>query len=400
MRAALVALLVWVSPVQAQERPQLSEAQAAAMRLADYLGDWQPAPLDASTWTADFVVAADGSGTHRSLQAAIDALPAQGRRHYIRLKPGRYREQLCVQGKAPFTLYGEPGDAAAVQIVQGHFAAEPKPAGAPANPCTPDLAASQYGTAGSATLAIFSDDVQLAHLSVVNDAMDAVREGQGYPAAVGESGGAQAVALMTEGDRLQLRDVRLLGHQDTFFVRAKPRGGPSRAWVQASLIAGDVDFIFGNGTLVISDSTVLSRAGRRVPGSGGYLLAPSTAPQQPFGILVEGSRLLAEPGVAAASIALGRAWDAGVAKGAWQPGVSPNGQALVRDSELGPHLRGWGPSTSRRPFDAATQRLHEYRNQSAVEQGPHTVDNAALNLKHQTEAIINKQQSAHGRRFD
>lgn len=370
MRAApvaLVALLILASPVQAQERPQLSEAQAAVMRPADYLGDWQPAPLEASTWTADFVVAADGSGSHRSLQAAIDALPTQGRRHYIRLKPGRYREQVCARGKAPFTLYGDAGDASAVQIVQGHYAAEPKPVGSPANACTPDLAASHYGTAGSATLAIFSDAVQLVHLSVVNDAMDAVRDGQGYPAAVGESGGAQAVALMTEGDRLQLQDVRLLGHQDTFFVRAKPGGGPARVWVRASLIAGDVDFIFGGGTLVISDSSILSRAGRRLPGSGGYLLAPSTAPQQAYGLLVENSRLLGEPGLAPASIALGRAWDAGVGHGSWQAGVSPNGQALIRDSQLGPHLRGWGPSTSRRPFDAATQRLSEYRNRPVPE---------------------------------
>nr|WP_295079563.1 pectinesterase family protein [uncultured Roseateles sp.] len=353
----------------AQDRPQLSDSQAAAMTQADYLGDWHPPALQAQHWRADFIVAADGSGSHRSLQAAIDALPAQGRRHYIQLKPGRYREQVCAHDKAPFTLYGQMGDAAAVQIVHGHFSSEPKAVGTPANRCTPDLAASQYGTAGSATLAIFSDDVQLAHLSVVNDAMDAVREGQGYPPAVGESGGAQAVALMTEGDRLQLQDVRLLGHQDTFFVRAKAQGGAARVWVQASWIAGDVDFIFGNGTLVISDSTLLSRAGRRVPGSGGYVLAPSTAPQQAYGMLVQRSRLLAEAGVAPASIALGRAWDAGVGRGAWQAGVSPNGQALIRDSLLGPHLRGWGASTSRRPFDAATQRLSEYRNQLTVDSG-------------------------------
>jgi len=97
------------------------------------------------------------------------------------------------------------------------------------------------------------------------------------------------------------------------------------------------------------------------------VLAPSTAPQQPFGMLVQRSRLLAEPSVAPASIALGRAWDAGVARGAWQAGVSPNGQALIRDSQLGPHLRGWGASTSRRPFDAASQRLGEYRNQLLLE---------------------------------
>lgn len=82
---------------------------------ADHLGDWTPAPLDPSRWTPTFVVAADGSGTHRTLQAAIDALPGKGKgsaaRSYVLVKPGTYREPLCIQDKAPFALYGagDPG---------------------------------------------------------------------------------------------------------------------------------------------------------------------------------------------------------------------------------------------------------------------------------------------------
>ena len=120
---------------------------------------------------------------------------------------------------------------------------------------------------------------------------------------------------MTEGDRIQLEDVHLLGHQDTFYVRDVADGAGDRVYVRNSVITGDVDFIFGSATLVIEQSLILSRANRRTPGSGGHVLAPSTAAKRSLGMLVHNSRLLAEPGVRAASISLGRAWDFGVAKG-------------------------------------------------------------------------------------
>ncbi len=365
---------------KAQPRPQLSEAEASRHQRADYLGDWQPQPLlDAARWPADFIVAADGSGSHRTLQAAIDAVPAAAagagtgqRRYFIRLRPGSYRETVCVHNKAPVSLYGDPADAAAVTLVEGHYSAKPKRAGIDAaNACVPNLAAATYGTSGSATLSLFSKDVQLAHLTIANDAMDGVRAGVGYPPQVGEAGGAQAVALMTRGDRLQLQDVRLLGHQDTFYAAAQDGARFSRVWIYRSLIAGDVDFVFGNAQLVIETSDILSRAGRRSPGEGGIVLAPSTAAAQPLGFLILNSRFLAEPGLVPASVALGRAWDQGVPKGTWVAGVSPNGQALVRDSQLWPHIAPWGPSTSRRPFVGSgassgeqTNRLLEYRNQT------------------------------------
>jgi pectin methylesterase-like acyl-CoA thioesterase len=367
MRAWLLLMALSAGAVIAQPRPQLSEAEAGRHQRADYLGDWQPEPLtNADHWPADFIVAADGSGSHRTLQAAIDAVPAAGagqRRYFIRLQAGIYRETVCVQDKAPVSMYGDAADAAAVTLVGNNYSAKPKRAGIDAaNACVPNLAAATYGTAGSATLSLFSDAVHVAHLTIANDAMDGVRAGVGYPPQVGEGGGAQAVALMTRGDRLQLHKVRLLGHQDTFYA-----AGPARVWVLASLIAGDVDFVFGNARLVIEDSEILSRAGRRSPGEGGIVLAPSTAAAQPLGFLILNSRFQAEPGLAPASVALGRAWDQGVAKGTWAAGLSPNGQALVRESRLGPHIAPWASSTSRRPFISSGEqanRLLEYRNQS------------------------------------
>ncbi|PIM52466.1 hypothetical protein CS062_14535 [Roseateles chitinivorans] len=336
---------------------------------AEHLGDWTPAPLDPSRWTPTFIVAADGSGTHRTLQAAIDALPGKGgsARSYVLVKPGTYREPLCIQDKAPFALYGA-GDPSEVVIVEGRYNALPKRRGEPAHRCLPLLDAETHGTPGSASVMLFSDDAQLARLTVVNDAMDGVRDGQGYPAGVGESGGAQAVALMTRGDRLQLEQVRLLGHQDTFYAEraSEDPARAARVLVRRSEIRGDVDFIFGGATLLIDDSLIVSRAGRRTPGHGGHVLAPSTPQAVANGFLVQRSRWLAEPGVAPGSVSLGRAWDRGVARGEWRASPSvPNGQALVRDNLLGAHLASWSASTSRRPFSTkgeAANRMAEVRN--------------------------------------
>jgi pectin methylesterase-like acyl-CoA thioesterase/pectate lyase len=386
------------SPATAEPaRPQMTAEGARRHTVANYLASplasplanplanprpqgptaWQP--LDEAgiaRWRAqpaDAVVAADGSGTHRTLQAALDAAPAAGtaasaRRHVIELAPGHWRERPCVRGKAPLVLRGRRDDAARTVIVGGAYAALPKPAGGAPHACLPPSPATAHGTPGSATLVLASDDVLLLDLAVANDAMDAVRDGRGYPAGAGESGGAQAVALLTQADRVQLHQVHLRGHQDTFFARRPPGAAaiaPARVLVQGSLISGDVDYVFGDATLVISHSTLLSRAGRRAPGNGGHVLAPSTAPGQALGMLVTHSRFEAEPEVAPGTVSLGRAWDQGVPHGQWQPGVSPNGQALVRDSAIGPHIRGWARSTSRR--EPASQgptahRLREFDN--------------------------------------
>ncbi len=359
------------------ERPLLDAATAAHMDVADYLAQgpslWQPENLAGKVWRADFTVAANGSGTHKTVQAALDAVPsrrANPARVVIQIQPGVYRERLCVPtGKAPITLLGDAADASAVVIVGSAFGGQAKRPGLDiAHPCQPDLHLPLHSTPGSSTVIVAADDFQAVQLTIANDAMDAVRLGVGYPAGASESGGAQGVALTTQADRVQLEGVRLLGHQDTFMVRRPQSGEPARVYLHGGAVAGDVDFIFGNGTLVIADATILHRGGRRRPPNGGHVLAPSTPAGVRLGFLVTRSRFLMEPGSPLANVSLGRAWDEGVARGAWQPGVSPHGQALIRDSLLGPHLAlqtPWAPSTSRRPFTASgpqAARLAEFNN--------------------------------------
>ncbi len=359
------------------ERPQLDAAAAARMDVADYLAQgpsvWQPEKLTGKTWRTDYTVAPDGSGSHRNLQAAIDAVPlrsVQTSRVVIQLKPGVYRERVCVPaGKAPITLLGDAADASAVIITGSAYGGQAKRPGLDAShPCQPDLALPIVGTLGSATVINAADDFQVVHLTIANSALEHVRAGVGYPPGASESGGAQGVALTLQGDRAQLENVRLIGHQDTLHVRRPQPGAAARSYVHNSLIAGDVDFIFGSGTLVVDNSTVLNRGGRRRPPNGGHVLAPSTPAGVALGFLVTRSRFLAEPETPLANISLGRAWDEGVARGTWQAGVSPNGQALIRDSLLGPHLAlqtPWAASTSRRPFTAQgaqAARMAEFNN--------------------------------------
>lgn len=360
MKLALAALLLVAGLSQAQQRPQLTPQQAALHTTAAYLGDWKPAPLaDLNAAAPDFIVKAG-----ESVQAAIDKVPSEGtKRWVIQIQPGSYRGPLCIKDKAPLALIGSPLDAGAVVLVDNRFSGKPKAENEAAHPCWPELGKTSIGTSGSTSVLVQSNDVQLISLTIANDAMDGVRRGEAYPSGVGESGGTQAVALTLTGDRIQLDNVRLLGHQDTLYVKRAAPDKPARQLLRHSLIAGDVDFIFGNATLVIEHSTILTRANRRTPGHGGIILAPSTAPDVAQGFLVTHSRLVGEPGIAPGATSMGRAWDAGVKAGTWVAGTSPNGMAIVRDSEIGAHVGPWNASTSRRPFDAATNRLSEFNNQ-------------------------------------
>lgn len=163
-----------------------------------------------------------------------------------------------------------------------------------------------WGTAGSATLTIDGDEVAIAGMTIenrfdylANDALPA-----GDPRKIDNSQGV-AVMLDVHSDRVAFDRVAILGYQDTLFTRGK------RAVVRNSLIAGNIDFIFGSGMMLIEDSAIRSRR-RAVPTGPGdfasFVTAPSTPLAQPFGIVVYRSRLTREAGVGDGTVALGRPW--------------------------------------------------------------------------------------------
>ncbi|WP_437732127.1 pectinesterase family protein [Sorangium sp. So ce1335] len=360
-------------------RPQLTRAQAANHTIVKHLekaGDlasglvtdrWDPTAGagDVGGFTPTYSVAASG-GTHRTVQSAIDAAVASGGRSrvYIAVAPGTYREVICVPASAPpITLYSTSDDASRTVIAYNNHSGKAKAAGEPANPCNPSLSATTYGTSGSATFAAYAAEFRAKNLTIANDTDERA-----------VSGGKQAVALMTQADRLIFENVRLLGNQDTLYVKSPNAGTVSRAYFKDCHVEGDVDFIFGRGTFVLDGCTIRYLTARQ-GASGGYIVAPSTDARNDHGILIINSDLTAEAGTPEGLVHLGRAWDEGQNDLATYAanvasGVYPNGQALIRDSRLGPHIRRldpWHASTVSRPYSATAgtypaNRLHEHAN--------------------------------------
>src|SRR5205814_8693387 len=102
------------------------------------------------------VVAADGTGRFRTVQAAIDAAPANSASPLtIRIRPGKYAEQVTVpREKLHVALVGE--DAARTVLTYSLNAHSPAPGGG------------ALGTFKSASTFVFGDDFSAENLTFEN----------------------------------------------------------------------------------------------------------------------------------------------------------------------------------------------------------------------------------------
>lgn len=360
-------------------RPQLSSTQAATYTIAKYMAqagaigslttdNWDPTGgVGAiSTFTANYKVASDGSATYKTIQAAIDAAVAGGGgsvRKFISVKAGTYTEVVCVPATAPpITLYGLDAASGNTVIVFNNANPTPQPAQT-GNPCTGNSTATTVGTLGSATFAVKAANFQARNLTFKNS----------YVEGTYASANQSAVALALRGDKTILENVSIVGNQDTLYIGSSTATTVMRAYIKASFIQGDTDFIFGPGTAVFHGSTIQSTGARIGATGSGYIFAPSTQPGNTYGFLAISSTFNSTGGTTANTTYLGRAWDQGVASAAdYVSGTSPNGQVVVRDTSLCPHIRSsapWGQSTAGRPYcssgcSTSANRFSEYNNTS------------------------------------
>ncbi|MGV2884888.1 pectinesterase family protein [Paenibacillus taichungensis] len=195
-----------------------------------------------------YLVAADGSGDFPSIQAAIDAIPADCTEKYtIRIKPGTYVEKLHIE-KAMVHLVGAGADQTI--ITYDDYALKKFPNG------------ELYHTFHSYTAFIGADDFTAEGLSFINSAGPGREVGQ-------------ALAVYVDGDRAAFRHCRFIGHQDTIFTGPMPEhpidrsffGGPRdgaerrklRQYYEDCYIEGDVDFIFGSATAVFQGCEIFAK---------------------------------------------------------------------------------------------------------------------------------------------
>ena len=260
-----------------------------------------------------------------SIAAALEAATADrsGRWVTIRIAPGDYREKPVVTRDRVRLIGSGQGK------TRLHFDAVAQTAKA--------YHRAGWGTPGSATLTIDAKDVSVTGITVENryDYLANDRLADGDPRKIGNP---QAVALLLDihSDRVLLDRVDLLGYQDTLFAN----GG--RGLIRNSLIAGNIDFIFGNGQLLIEDSEIRSRR-RSAPYTPGefqsFIAAPSTQLSQEHGIIFYRARLTREAGVPDGAVALARPWHptTSFADGRY---ADPRavGQVSFIDCIIGPHI--------------------------------------------------------------
>jgi pectinesterase len=255
----------------------------------------------------ELVVAADGSGQYRTVQSAIDAIPANNASPVtVRIKPGTYLERIVLsRDKRHVRFVGE--DAAKTVLTYHLHAQSVDPNGRP------------YGTSGSTSTNILADDFAAENLTFANSTPRDI---------------AQALALSANGDRQVYRHCRFLGWQDTLYL------GRGRQLFDDCHIEGGVDFIFGASTAVFRNCEILSKR-------QGYLTAASTPQDAPHGYVFFNCKLTATPDLRPASVYLGRPW-------------RDYANVLFLNCDMGPHIRPEGWHNWNQPAREKTAKYGEY----------------------------------------
>ncbi|MGW1601158.1 pectinesterase family protein [Streptomyces eurythermus] len=279
-------------------------------------------------------VAKDGSGQYTSVQAAVNAVPANNAsRVVIAVKPGTYRETVKVPSNKPHvTIQGTGASRKDTVIVYNNASGTPKPDGS-----------GTYGTGGSATVAVEADDFQARNLSITND----------FDEAAHQDIAQQAVALRTASDKVFLDGVIVSGDQDTLLLDTASKDRLGRVYMTNSYVIGNVDFIFGRATAVI-DKSVITLKKRWNGTSAGYVTAPSTAANRK-GILIANSTVSGD--VSDRTFYLGRPWHAG-------GDATLDPQTTVRNTTLSAAIRT-APWTDMSGFSWKDDRFAEYKNTGA-----------------------------------
>lgn len=249
------------------------------------------------TYPATLTVAQDGSGNYKTIQEAVNSVRDLGQQQVrIYIKKGVYHEKLVIPSwKTAVSLIGE--DAESTIITGNDYSGKAIPAGKDA------FGLQKYSTFTSYTVLVQGNDVTLENLTIQNTA--------------GRVG--QAVALHTEGDRLVVRNCRILGNQDTLYTAKEE----SRQYYENCFIEGTTDFIFGEATCVFQGCTIKSL-------TNSYITASAQRPGQKFGYVFFDCKLVAAP--EATKVYLGRPW-------------RPYAQTVFIRTEMGEHItpEGWHP---------------------------------------------------------
>lgn len=264
--------------------------------------------------TNDCIVADDGSGTHRTLQAAIAAAPSRSPEPFtILVRPGTYEGQIIVpQEKQNLRIVGRQPDTTILTYGLNVYE-------------TNRMADLRFKGTGVIVLA---DGFRAENITFRNTS--------------GDHG--QAMALRVDGDRAAFSNCRMLGWQDTLMVNN------GYHYFTNCTIEGRVDFIYGSATALFDHCRIHSK-------NGGFVTAASTPAERPFGFVFLDCKLTGDPTPWASNPAAPDPKPMTYLGRPWRPHASV---AFIR-CELGDHIRPEGWENWRNEANEKTARYAEYR---------------------------------------
>jgi pectin methylesterase-like acyl-CoA thioesterase len=262
--------------------------------------------------------------TFKSVQAAINTVPDNNVSEVVVLiKNGTYKEKITVS-KPNVTLKGESRTKTVLTYDDA--------AGTIKLPEHGGDGVATYGTTGSASVTVspLAIGFSIANLTISNSFDEA---------AYADMKNKQAVALKNEADKSVIVNCNIIGNQDTLYANR------NKQYYYNSFIQGDVDFIFGAATAVFENCEINSvdRVGV-IP--KGYIAAPSTLEETPYGFFFLNSKLtsnITEVG----SVYLGRPWHPSSIK------TPVKSSVVYKNCEIGKHISeiGWSEMSGQLPQD-------------------------------------------------
>ena len=251
-----------------------------------------------------FVVDKSGKGDFTTLQQAIDAVRAFDPDYSttIFVREGIYYEKIVIPDYVrDLKIVGENKENT---IISNHDHA----------------LINNMGTFRTYTMQIRGTDITLENLTIENNAPMV----------------AQAVALHTEGDRIMLKNCRLLGNQDTVYTG----GVNARLYFHGCYIEGTTDFIFGPSTAWFENCRILCK-------KNSYITAASTPEDVEFGYIFNHCKITVADEVT--SVYLGRPW-------------RPYAMTLFMHCELPKEINPLGWDNWRNPANEETSKYMEFNN--------------------------------------
>ncbi|KAK4267782.1 hypothetical protein QN277_024517 [Acacia crassicarpa] len=219
---------------------------------------------------AQFTVAQDGSGSHRTIGAAIEAVRSMGHnrpeRVIIHVKSGIYNEKVAIGYRLKNLML--VGDGIDKTIITGARSV-----------------ARGSSTVSSATLDVSGDGFWGRDITIENRAGP-----QDH----------QAVAMKVSSDLSVFYRCSFRGYQDTLYTHS------NRQFYRDSIISGTVDFIFGDAAVVFQKCDILLR--KPMSQQSNFITAQGRSdPNQPTGIVIQNCRVRPEGSTGARNY-LGRPW--------------------------------------------------------------------------------------------